>query len=277
MKEQNKKTETKPKVKTNIKLRVNSEQSKKIQEICITYGIFWRSNSTSSSFFSTKPFLYITKDRIQWGTNEDIFLEKELEEINPKLFIRTNGTCIESLAPSNRADSKPNLKIRDEFIHKVQNEKIGVICNTLEELEAWYTFLDKYMDKSLLRGDELERYITENKLGGVITNNKCLGYFSEWNKNDGFYERRGYKVYEFKDIVEEDLTNLPKETNSNYLVMVKGKGQPKKVHTSLESAEKEAKRLAKKEIQNGEGKEVFVLEVLKKYKATVNVEEISDR
>jgi hypothetical protein len=267
------KTNTDTEVKTGIKLRVNPEQSKKIQEICFANNISWHT-SGYNVVHERKPFLFIGDDKeLTYRDDEKFFNNVSKKEIDPELFIRTKGTCIEPLETSNQIDSKPkpNLKIRDEFIPKVQNEKVGVICNTLEELRAWYIFLDKHMDKSLHRWDT-NVYINENILNMVISNNVNYGNICEWNKNNGFYEKKGFSVYAFKDIIEEHLTEIPKETH--YLVMVKGKGQPKKVHASLESAEKEAQRLAQKEIQNGEGKEVFVLEVLKKYKAIVSIEEV---
>lgn len=66
---------------------------------------------------------------------------------------------------------------------------------------------------------------------------------------------------------------LPKEEPEQpkqYLVYVEGKQAPKKVHNSLKSAQKEANRLAKKEV----GYVTYVVEVVNKYKGTVSVEEI---
>lgn len=60
------------------------------------------------------------------------------------------------------------------------------------------------------------------------------------------------------------------EQPKQYLVYVEGKQAPKKVHNSLKSAQKEANRLAKREV----GYVTYVVEVVSKYKGTVSVEEI---
>jgi hypothetical protein len=58
--------------------------------------------------------------------------------------------------------------------------------------------------------------------------------------------------------------------NNKYYISVDGKKAPSKVHDSLESAEKETKRLANKEID----KEVMILQHVKSYKSKVVVEEL---
>ena len=74
----------------------------------------------------------------------------------------------------------------------------------------------------------------------------------------------------------EDVATIAKEeiitqlSAKKYLVSVVGGKAPKHIHNSLNSAEKEAKRLASLEI----GKEVTVLEYVKSYQAKVIVEEI---
>lgn len=59
------------------------------------------------------------------------------------------------------------------------------------------------------------------------------------------------------------------EINCEYLIFVEGKSKPKKIHSSLEEAEKEARRLCAKEM-----KEVHILKSVKKFKSSVIVEEV---
>ena len=84
------------KIKTGIKMRVNSEQSKKIQEICFENGIYWAKGKHLNPL--AIPFLYINKyNELEYfdKTRELCFLEDDREEVSAELFIRTNGTCFE--------------------------------------------------------------------------------------------------------------------------------------------------------------------------------------
>lgn len=84
-------------IKTNIKMRVTPEQSAKVQEICFKNGITW-SFSGDIVGYKNKPYIFIDKEKyLTWLKEDqnDIFMNAEKEEIDPELFIRTNGSCIE--------------------------------------------------------------------------------------------------------------------------------------------------------------------------------------
>ena len=82
-------------IKTNIKMRVTPEQSAKVQEICFMNGITWQGGGCDISL-TNKPFLFIrTNNRLSFCSNESEFKSNENIEIDPELFIRTNGSCIE--------------------------------------------------------------------------------------------------------------------------------------------------------------------------------------
>ena len=84
-------------IKTNIKMRVTPEQSAKVQEICFENGINW-DFSDDIVLHKDKPYIFIDKKKyLVWlGEHQnDSFIEAEEEEIDPELFIRTNGSCIE--------------------------------------------------------------------------------------------------------------------------------------------------------------------------------------
>lgn len=68
--------------------------------------------------------------------------------------------------------------------------------------------------------------------------------------------------------VEDVYDDLQKE-DSEYLIFVEGKFKPSKIHTSLDEAEKEARRLCEKEM-----KEVHILKSVKKFKPKITIEEI---
>ena len=81
----------------NIKLRVTPEQSRKVQEICFSKGIVWRSTGDTISY-TTAPHLYITDGRrLTYGYNYHSFLIDKREEMDANLFIQTNGTGIRKL------------------------------------------------------------------------------------------------------------------------------------------------------------------------------------
>ena len=54
------------------------------------------------------------------------------------------------------------------------------------------------------------------------------------------------------------------------MLFVEGKSSPKKIHTDLETAEEEAKRLATREI----GSKVFLVEIVKEYKSRLEIDEL---
>ena len=84
-------------IKTNIKMRVTPEQSVKVQEICFKNGIDWGSGENKAIYIN-EPFITISSEKdIRWigKDRESIFIEAKEKEIDPELFIRTNGTCIE--------------------------------------------------------------------------------------------------------------------------------------------------------------------------------------
>lgn len=86
--------EVKPKIKTNIKMRVTPEQSKKVQEICFANKLdIWDGLRT----LDENHFLYIFNKRVGYDFefSEGNYLSFNEKEIDADLFIRTNGTCIE--------------------------------------------------------------------------------------------------------------------------------------------------------------------------------------
>jgi len=182
----------------------------------------------------------------------------------------------EALLKENKMEDKnknstesTEVKIKDEFIKKVKTEKIGVRINSKEELDIWYNFLDKHMDKSL------DRYYRPFIKGDVYANYTYWNNIIEYNSDNGFFEGKGFTIYDFKDIVEnkeDKFKEEPKETSEQkYLVQVKGKGKPKVRHT-YENAIKEAKRLCKKEAPT----EVYVMEVKKTFKSEVIITEVKE-
>ena len=84
-------------IKTNIKMKVTPEQSVKVQEICFNRGVEWVSGENKAIYIN-EPFITISSEKdIRWigKDRESVFIEAKEEEIDPELFIRTNGSCVE--------------------------------------------------------------------------------------------------------------------------------------------------------------------------------------
>ena len=81
----------------NIKLKVTPEQSRKVQEICFSKGIFWGSTGDVVSY-TDAPYLYITDGRgLTYGHDYHFFTTNRRQEMDANLFIQTNGIGIRKL------------------------------------------------------------------------------------------------------------------------------------------------------------------------------------
>lgn len=89
-------------MKTNIKMIVNPEQSKKVQDICVENGVTCLFGGT---YNLNAPFLYIGNSTFGgyapevWNRNDPVneFVNHKYQEIDADLFIGTNGTCVEGV------------------------------------------------------------------------------------------------------------------------------------------------------------------------------------
>lgn len=80
-------------------------------------------------------------------------------------------------------------------------------------------------------------------------------------------------IYDMNEIVFSEVDKrLSKEERypKRYMLFVEGKSSPKKIHTDLDTAEEEAKRLATREI----GSKVFLVEIVKEYKSRLEIDEL---
>ena len=81
-------------MKTNIKMRVTPEQSRKVQEICFKNGIEWK--NLKNNIGNVNKRLLLIDDIITFTLSEEIFRKHIYQKIDAGLFIRTNGTCEEN-------------------------------------------------------------------------------------------------------------------------------------------------------------------------------------
>lgn len=108
-------------IKTNIKMRVTPEQSKKVQEICFENGINYRGNEANKERIEA-DFLYVKMDILTYGLYEDVFKSAEYQEIDADLFIKTNGTCEETYL--SKYTSQP--KDLESALKKIENLHIAL-------------------------------------------------------------------------------------------------------------------------------------------------------
>lgn len=83
-------------MKTNIKMKVNPEQSKKVQEICFEIGMEWTYGGKEISNLNMKYLCIETlnrKTRMYYIDETKRYRENNNVEVDADLFIRTNGTC----------------------------------------------------------------------------------------------------------------------------------------------------------------------------------------
>ena len=198
------------------------------------------------------------------------------EEINPELFIRTNGTCVESEVISTEAtpSEEPQPKTLSEY---------------LKENNAYEAFIENCVTSVLLNPKSYERIRGKaGNIGSFFSWYKSKEGFDYWNNlQSNIPEPIEYDMNEIifaevdKRIAEQKAQSefisteefdqmLEQKTSTKYMVFVEGRSNPKKIHDSYDSAEKEAKRLSAKEI----GCNVMVLSVVKTFKSRVIVEEI---
>jgi len=77
-------------MKTNIKMRVTPEQSKKVQEIVFANNDEYEHIDYQIEFIWIEPDLTVL-----YSYNELFYMKERSEEVDADLFIRTNGTCEE--------------------------------------------------------------------------------------------------------------------------------------------------------------------------------------
>ena len=140
-------------MKTNIKMRVTPEQSKKVQEICFKNGIQWRLNLNTISHIN-KPYLAIEPTVIFYRSTEIDYLNISslFKEIDADLFIRTNGTCEEisdeglsKIKVASEGKSTEYLQEKIINLHKQINKDIATIKNQKEELHKLNLKLQKFI------------------------------------------------------------------------------------------------------------------------------------
>ena len=132
-------------MKTNIKLRVTPEQSVEIQKICFANKVSWPGSDYTIKFISEPYILIDSKFTLHTKCTDCLY-----KEVDADLFIRTNGTCEESVElVNNLLNSKSKEDMFKQYgfevpnfdctiLAKVKNDYVGyVIDNNNIEAVSW--------------------------------------------------------------------------------------------------------------------------------------------
>jgi hypothetical protein len=91
-------------MRTRIKMKVNPMQSKKVQMIVFANGGCWMSGEREVKI-EDKKYLYISSMYdLTWGYDEEVYDSEDYEEVDPELFIKTYGTCVELIDTETEED-----------------------------------------------------------------------------------------------------------------------------------------------------------------------------
>lgn len=124
-------------MKTNIKLKVTPEQSEAVQKICFANGIQWLISNDIVSFTDVE-YLFIEPTRIwcRGSSNHNKGIETAgYTEVDADLFIRTNGTCEESV---NIVDNSSNRKSKEDMFKQYGFEAPDFDCTILAKVRDEY-------------------------------------------------------------------------------------------------------------------------------------------
>lgn len=124
-------------MKTNIKLKVTPEQSEAVQKICFANGIKWTADTAKISHTAAE-YLFIEPTRIWYRDYSDHNKGSETlgyTEVDADLFIRTNGTCEESVELVNNL---LNNKSREDMFKRYGFEVPNFDCTILAKVNNNY-------------------------------------------------------------------------------------------------------------------------------------------
>ena len=242
------------KIKTGIKMVVNPEQSRKIQEICFENDIEWMSGTHLKHL--DKPYIYINDSHL-FGYRkigeEELFNIDKHEEVSAELFIRTNGTCVESetlTEDNNKREQMGELKLECSvkgyegtyfeigqvwetreggklkvkgFDFKADIYKLTMteVCNSTEEY--YYTLKGTFYEESEHQFDLIKLISTETLSENTPPKESQPKTLSEYLKENNAYESFiencvGFYLEDKNEYLEDKESNIPMSIGNNLLL-----------------------------------------------------------
>lgn len=128
-------------IKTNIKMRVTPEQSRKVQEICFANGISWTTGKDLDHL--NQPYLYISRYGELWYLSKSTSMYFTYKEVSAEFFIRTNGTCIE---PETSTEDNMN---KFDFVKLMSTQQPKALSEYLKENGAYESFVENCVNAFL--------------------------------------------------------------------------------------------------------------------------------
>ena len=256
-------------IKRNIKMRVTSDESKQVQEICFANGVFW---ITSDNILQDYKLIYIHDNCLFRFATSSLFNASILEEVDASLFIRTNGTCVEETPEQ---ELKQNIN-KEETMEKNEvtnyaDVKEYLIAKGLYErvLEIDWDCKEAYVFRDLfIWAKTKEGYDFWDELNDEMLDLDIYDMVESLIKD--YKAKQGKEFIEYIEAQPDEVVETkPLEKPKQYLCYVQGKSLPKHIHKTLEQAKQEAQRLCRKELAK-----VSVLEVVAEYEAEVLVKEV---
>ena len=212
---------------------------------------------------STEEYYYSSKGEDVQGIETELDLVKLISTETPTEATPTKEpqpkTLSEYLKENNAYESFVGNSVEKALSNPLVLERKRSLAKELDDFfvwddtdegnDYWYNLYinqpyDLIYDMNEIVFAEVDRRIAEQKASTETTQPEFIS------------------TEEFNQMLEQKAT-------TKYMVFVEGRSNPKKIHDSYDSAEKEAKRLSAKEI----GCNVFVVSVVKTFKSKVIVEE----
>ena len=174
-------------MKTNIKMRVTPEQSKKVQEIVFDNGGAWK--DTGSYFFEIGyDYIFLSESKEMLHGEKDDF---DCEEVDADLFIRTNGTC----------EEEPHAELKRKY------ESGDYIAVWNFPISKWQTISDfgEFTNDQL---NQKDKYKLIHKRHKEVLEHWLNGGEVEWCTGlitTGYTREQWVKVDKFIDKYHEDI------------------------------------------------------------------------
>ena len=160
-------------IKTNIKMRVTPEQSKRVQEICFENGINFLGNK--EKIIEKKVTALFIRDSVLTCSYIKPcihFNNHSFEEIDADLFIKTNGTCEESIRDKEQSYYKSAIQYYNNVVEKIMDKETYLTKYTsqpknlesaLKKIENLHIALKKKVDKNKNQALEITKLLEQKK------------------------------------------------------------------------------------------------------------------
>lgn len=208
-------------MKTNIKMRVNSEQSKRVQEICFENGVYWYTFHSKDKITLFSNYLYIDDKYITHDTlnNSTYFKDAIEQEIDEDLFIQTNGSCEENdlveIGAIDYYSENIKLKKKIENLHIALNKKVEKNKNQALEISLLLKQKDELNTKLNQALLENENNITNLK--DYIECKKIIKKYNFIDERNEFISKVLQSKYDvidsFNDILKESSCKIENQWN----------------------------------------------------------------